>query len=154
MKPNNNIKPRYEALIYDGQTTTSRTLTREQVMAIDRQSVDYFLSSAFGIWAFRTTDGEWIEHCGGDWPRFGEVCIRVVQAIQLNPGEFLTPVEVADLTGRPKLRDNNALSARLMAIRRAHKESYEKPHFFLTRKAGGFAIAWNHQCSWMWVERI
>jgi len=154
MNLNRNPKPRYEVLAYDGQTITSKTVTHEQVTVINHQSADYFLSPVFGIWAFRTKDDEWIEHRGADWPGLGDVCIRIVQAVQLNPGEFLTPTEIAELTGRPTLRENNALSARLMAIRRAHKESYEKPHFFLSRKAGGFAIAWNPQCAWMWIERI
>jgi hypothetical protein len=154
MNTNKNPKPRYEVLACDGQAITSKTVTHEQVMAISHQSADYFLSSVFGIWAFRTAEDEWIEHHGGDWPGFGDVCIRIVQALQLNPGEFLDPVLVAELTGRPKLRENNTLSARLMAIRKAHKESYKKPHLFLSRKAGGFAISWNPKCSWMWIERI
>lgn len=154
MHPTKNASARYDVLAYDGQTINSNTVTHEQVMAINHQSADYFLSSVFGIWAFRTAEDEWIEHRGGDWPEFGEVCIRVVQAIQLNPGEFLTPVEIAELTGRSKLRENNNLSARLMAIRKAHRECHKKPHFFLSRKAGGFGVSWNPERTWMWVERI
>ena len=154
MNTNKNIKPRYEVLAYDGQTITSKTMTHEQVMAINPQSADHFLSSVFGIWAFRTAEDEWVEHHGGDWPGFGDVCIRIVQAIQLNPGEFIDPVLVAELTGRSTLRENNVLSARLMAIRRAHRESHKKPHFFLSRKAGGFGVSWNPQKTWMWIERI
>ena len=149
-----NEEPRYEVTTCYDRTVDMETLSRDQVMAINRQSVDYFLSADFGIWAFRTAEDEWVEHRGGDWPGFGDVCIRIVQGLQLNPAEFLSPAIIAELTGRPTLRDNNALSARLMAIRRAHKESYRKPHFFLSRKAEGFAISWAPENSWMWIERI
>jgi len=148
------IKPRYEVLGYDGHTITEKTMTREQVLEINHQSVDYFFSSDFGIWGFRTEQGEWVEHNAGNWPGIGDVCIRIIQATQLNPAEFLRPQDIAELTGYFTLRDNNTLSARLMKIREAHKESYKKPHFFLSRKAGGYAIAWNPQCTWMWIERI
>jgi len=145
---------RYEVLIYDGQTITSKTMTREQVMAVNHQSVDYFFSTAFGIWGFRTHEDEWIEHSAADWPGLGDTCIRISQTIQLNPGEFLTPQEIADLTGCFTLRSRNALSARFMKIREVHKESFKKPHFFLSRRARGYAVAWKPEYSWMWIERI
>jgi hypothetical protein len=147
-------KPRYEVMIYDGQTITTKTMTREQVMELNPQAVDYFLSMAFGILGFRTNEDEWIQFNNADWSGLGDVCIKIIQAILLNPGEFLKPQEIADLTDCFTLRNPNALSARLMAIRKVHKESYRKPRFFLSRKTGGFAIAFNPQCSWMWIERI
>jgi hypothetical protein len=150
----NKKKSSYEVLVYDGQTANMSTLTREQAMAIDPQSSDYFRSSAFGIIGFRTAEGEWIEYRDGSCPGLGDVCLRIIQALQLCAGEFLTPAEIAELTGRDSLRENNVLSARLMAIRKGHKESNAKPHFFLSRRAGGFAVAWNPQYSWTWIERI
>lgn len=149
-----NPTTRYEVTTYDGQQITDQTMTRQQVMEINHQSVDYFLSTDFGIWGFRTDEDEWVEHTAGNWPGIGDRCIRIIQALQLNPGEFLTPREIAELTGRFTLRDSNALSARLLKIREAHKESYRKQHFFLSRKAGGYGIAWNPKCTWMWIERI
>ena len=149
-----NLKSRYEVTTYDAQEISTKPMTREQAMAIKPQSFDYFLSSAFGIWGFRTAEDEWIEHRGGNWPGLGDVCIRIIQDIQFNSPDFLTPPEVADHTGRFKLRNGYALSARLMTIREIHKESFKKPHFFLSRRAGGFAIAWNPEKTWCWVERI
>jgi len=154
MNTNKKTKTRYEVTIYDGQTVTTKTMTREQVMAINPQSVDYFFSTAFGIWGFRTDENEWIEHSAADWPGLGDVCIKIIQAIQFNPGDFLTPQEIADLTSCFTLRNNNALSARYMAIREAHKEGFRKPHFFLSRRASGYGISWNPECTWMWIERI
>ena len=154
MNTNKSMKPRYEVTNYDAQTITTKNMTREQVMAINPQSVDYFLSITFGIWGFRTDQGEWIEHTAGDWPGLGDVCIRIIQAIQLNPREFLKPSQIADLTGCFTLRENNVLSARLLAIRRIHKETAEKSHFFKSRRPGGYAIAWNPEKTWLWIERI
>ena len=154
MNPNNKIKPRYEVTTYDGQTITTKTMTQEQVTGIKPQAVDHFLSSVFGIWGLRTADDKWVEHRGADWRGLGDSCIRIIQALQLNPGQFLAPAMIAELTGRSSFRDNSVLSARLMAIRKAHQESNKKPHFFLSRRAGGFGISWNPQLSWMSIERI
>jgi hypothetical protein len=115
MKPSKNTRQRYEVTIYDGKDIAMKTMTREQVMAINPQSADYFLSIAFGVLAFRTAGDEWIQFDNSDWPGLGDVCIRIIQALQLNPGEFLTPDEIAELTGCHTLRNNNALSARLKA---------------------------------------
>jgi hypothetical protein len=150
----NKIQPCYEVTTYDGQTIIPRTMTRAQALAINPQSYDYFLSLALAIWAFRTAAGEWVEHRGGLWPGLGETGIKIIQAIQINPAEFLSPTDVAELTGCFKLRNGYALSARLMALREIHKESFQKPHFFLSRRAGGFAVCWAPQRTWCTVERI
>jgi len=154
MNQNKATKQRYEVTIYDGQDVTTRPMTREQVMEINPQSFGYFFSTVFGIWAFRTANDEWIEHEAADWPGIGDTCIRIIQAVQFNPGEFLTPTEIAELTGYATLRNKNALSARLKAIREAHKESYKAPNFFSSRRDGGFAIAWNAEKTWAWIERV
>lgn len=151
---NRNTNPRYEILFYNGQTTDMSTVSREEAMSINPQSVDHFQSPAFGIFAYRTAEGEWFEYRKGNCPGLGDVCLRIIQALQLNPGEFLKPSEIAELTGRSSLRENNVLSARLMKIREAHQESHKKPHFFLSRRARGFSLAWAPQRSWMSVQRI
>ena len=149
------IKPRYEMTSYDGQEVVTRTLSNEQMAQIDPQSFDYYLSLNRGIWAFRDIDGKWIEHNNAIWPGLGYVSIRLIQAMQLNVMEgFQRPDEIAELTGCTTLRNGNALSARLKAIRDSHQESYEQAHFFLSRRAGGFAIAWNPQYTWLSLERI
>ena len=148
------VQPRYEVTFYDGQAIATRTMTREQVLAINPQSVDHCLSPDLGIWAFKTAEGEWIEHRGGIWPGLGDTGIKVISATQLNPGEFLTPADIAELTGYATLRKGYALSARLMALREAHRESGRNPHFFQSRRAGGYAIGWNPECRWMRIDRM
>lgn len=154
MNTNKNIRLRYEVTIYDGQEILTRTMTRQQVMEINPQSFDYFLSTAFGIWGFRTDTGEWVEHRDAVWQGIGDTCIKITQAIQLNPGEFLTPAEIVELTGLSTLRSSNTLSARLKAIRQAHQESYGAQNFFLSRRAGGYGISWSQVKTWCWVERM
>ncbi len=52
------------------------------------QSVDYFLSTDFGIWGFRTDEDEWVEHNAGNLPGIGDTCIRIIQAIRDTLGEL------------------------------------------------------------------
>ena len=146
------ITSRYEVTTcFEGNITTT-TMTRDEVMAINPQSVDHYMSFAFGIWGYRTADGVWIES-QNPWPGFGETCIKIVMAAQFSL-EYLTPNDVVEMTGIPSLRNGNNLSARWLAVRQAHKETFESAHFFLSRRTGGHAIAWNPKYSWMWVERI
>ena len=146
------ITPKYEVTTYLGGNITTKTMTREELMAINPKSVDHFMSFAFGIWGYRTVDGKWVEN-KIRWPGFGETCIKIVMAVQFSL-EYLTTSDVAEMTGIPGLRNGNNLSARWLAIRRAHKETFDEPHFFLSRRTGGHSIAWNPKYSWMWIERI
>jgi len=145
---------RYEVTIYDTQEATTRTMTRKQIMELNPQMVDYFLSVTLGIWAFRTADDRWVVHRDGIWPGLGNTGLKIVQATQLNVPEFVTPKEIAAITGYSTLRENNALSARWKAIRAAHEESFTRPNFWLSRRAGGFGLAWNPLKTFCWVERI
>ena len=149
-----NSKPRYEVTIYDGQDISTRMVTRAQLAEMQDQHYDYFFSKTLGKWAHTTAQDERIQHEHAAWPGIGDTCIRIIQAIQLNPGEFLTPAEIAELTGCDTLRSGNALSARLKAIREAHRETFRNPHFFLSRRDGGFGIAWNPTRTWMWLEKV
>jgi len=151
---NKNVEASYELTVYNGHTINVNTVTREQALAIEPQSVDHFLSPALGLLGFRTADGQWVEHRAALWPGLGDVGISIIQAIQFNPGEFLSPKLVADITGCYSLHNPKALSARLLALRKVHGESFRQPHFFLSRKAGGFAIAWNPTHTWTLIERI
>jgi hypothetical protein len=148
-----NQNARYEFTHYDGSDTSIRYLTRPQVLELNPQIVDHFLSLVLGVWAFRTADGRWVEHRGGQWPGLGSTGLRVLQAAQISL-ELLTPAEMAEITGCPLLRDNNTLSARWKALREAHEESAQRPNFFLSRRAGGFALGWNPQRSWAWLEKV
>ncbi len=153
MHPKKPLEAQYQVTRYDTREMNTWQVTRTEAKNIDPKSVDHFMAPDFGIWGFRTAQGHWIAH-RTKWPMLGTVSFDIIIATQLNYGDFLPPADVVYLTGYQTLRNGNALSARWLTIRKAHNESYAEPHFFLTRRAGGFAIGWNPQRSWCWVERI
>jgi hypothetical protein len=147
------IKPRYELWHYDGVTQSVETISRADVLAIDRKSVDHFLSVDFGAWAFWTADGCWIEHQLSQ-RSLGTKLLKILEVVRCEPGEYFSPKDVAELTQIYKLGEPNNLSARWRAMRLAHEESFEKPHFFLSKRTGGMGIAWNPDRSFMQIARI
>lgn len=147
------IIPRYEMTYYDSQGMETKYLSGAEIKDIDPQGFDFFMSQSQAIWGYRNIEGQWIEH-HIHWPGLGNSCIKIMHAAQLNPWVFLPPREIADLTGINSLAENNNLSARWLAIRKAHGESFLRPHFWLSRRAGGMAVAWNPNCTWLWLERI
>ena len=154
MNKNNLNNSRYQVTIGKGKSVTTETMTYEQVMQLNPQDVDHFMSFAFGVYAYRNIKGKWIEIKGGNWPGMGDTTLSVVQALQLNPGQFLSPEFIAEVAGCPSLKRKNVLSALLLTIRKIHGECYRYPNFFLSCRTGGFKIAWNSQKSFIWIERI
>ena len=142
-----------EHWVFDGHTIETATITRADAEKIDPQSVDYYLCSPLGLWGYRTADGKWVQHTR-QWPGLGDLCLTIVKAVQLNPDLFLSPAEIAYLAGYRSLATPNNLSARLLAIRRAHQETSDKPNFFLSKRTDGFGVAWNGKKTWMWLEKL
>ena len=154
MNAKNSNEPKFEIRRYDGKEVSVQTVTREEARAINPQSADHYFDLVHDVLAFRTATGEWVEH---DWKLIGDVCLDILRALQLNAGEYLTPSDLAQLTGHGSLHNsnkNNNVSARLSALRRAHGENHKSPHFFRTRRGGGMAVAWAGERTWMWLERI
>ena len=58
---------RFELKHWDGKAFTSKLLTFEEILTVDRHATDYFLSSCLRILAFRTASGDPVEH-HGRWP--------------------------------------------------------------------------------------
>jgi hypothetical protein len=146
---------RYQATVYNGNCINTTIMTRKQAMEINYQTYDHVTSLDLGIVGFRTSDGQWHEFRNGDWPGIGDTSLRVIQAMQLNVNDLLTPKDIAEITGIESLRDSNVLSARLKAIRESHFESFKGGvNLFLSRKAGGYAIGWSPRKTWLWLERI
>ena len=147
------VKSRYDLWHYDGKNQSSETINRDDVLAINRQSVDHFLSLDFGIWSFRTADGRWIEYDLSQ-RSLGTTLLKLLDVVRCEPGEYSSPNEVAELTQIETLRNPNNLSARWRAMRLAHEESFNKPHFFLSKRTGGMGISWNPDRSFMQITRI
>ena len=147
------IVPRYEFTCYDGQKIDTQSLSESEAKEVNHQSYDFFMSQSQAIWGYRDENGQWIEH-HIEWPGLGNTCIKIIQAVQLNAPSFMAPAEIAYLTGIGKLAENNNLSARYLTLRKAHGESFSRPRFWLSRRAGGMAVAWNAKHTWAWLERI
>ena len=147
------IKPRYEILGYDGKELSVETGTHEDILAIDRQSVDHFLSLDFGIWGFRTADGQWIEYDMSQ-KNFGTTLLKILDVVCCNPGGFFSPADVAALTQIYNLGNPNNLSSRWRSLRLLHKETFRKPHFFLSKRSGGMGVAWNAKRSFIQISRV
>ena len=151
---NERVPIRYETTTYvRGSEIEVRSVTESERAALDIQDYDHMIDFVAGTYGFKAEESEWTER-PLDGSGLGKVCIRIIQAIQLYRGVFLTPGNVADLVNNNSLRENNNLSARLTPIRAAHFESGDKQRFFLSKRGNGFALKWPSEFSWIWVERI
>ena len=153
MKPETAQETIYQVTRYDGKKITVIAMNREQLEEIDSQSVDHYLSLAFGGWGYRNSKGQWVTNdldcCG-----LGNTGLAILMAAQNAPGEYLTPEEIHLQTGLFSLRTPNNLSARWMSLRKAHSETFSRPHFFLSRRTGGMGICWRRKRTWMRIERL
>lgn len=131
--------------------TGTKSITAKEREQIDTKKPDLFISSPDGMLAFRRESGEWVEH-HGKWPGMGRVMLAVLQALMLNSGDFLTPADIASITGVSSLRENNNLSARVAALRRFFKDKDQR--FIETRDSGSYAIRLPQCRTFLWVERV
>ncbi|MCK4601582.1 MAG: helix-turn-helix domain-containing protein [Phycisphaerae bacterium] len=151
MKGKARTQQSYEVNQYDGHEVETTTMTATEVKGLNPKGFDHYISLCLGIFGFRTKSGKWIEY-RKKWPGIGKVGLAILQALQLNPGEFLTPAEIAELTDYESLRRHDVLAARVCAIRNAHKHKDER--FIETRRGGGYALRWCQERTWLWVDRI
>lgn len=142
---------RYEGMRYDGREVIALSMTPDEVLAIVPQKFDHYISAPDRNYGFRSPSGKWIEY-HKKWPRMGPVSLAILRALQLNPGEFLSPEYIAEITGYDSLREHDVLAARLYAIRQAHDNS--RDWFIETTTADGYAARWRKERTWIWVDRI
>lgn len=149
-KINNSL---FEKVHYDGKTLSVKTITKDEVDSLDKESVDHFLAVDLGIWAFRNRYGQWIERNLSEHP-IGNTCLEILEAVQCEPGVYFSPKAIAELTNIHSLATPNNLSARWRALRLRHNEIYAFPNFFLSKRAGGMGIAWNPRKTFTQIFRI
>ncbi|MFC1765001.1 hypothetical protein ACFL6U_23390 [Planctomycetota bacterium] len=147
------IKPRYDFWSYDGKRQAVYTGDQDDVLAIDRQSYDHFLSVDFGLFSFRTADNRWIEYDLSQ-RSLGKTLVKILDVVRCEPGAYFGPQDVFKLTKIFSLQNPNNLSARWRALRLAHEESFKRPHFFLSKRTGGLGVAWNPERSFLQITRI
>ena len=142
---------KYEVTVNDGNEVTVKTVNTAEKEALDPQTFDMYMSPADGVLGFRDTNGKWVEY-RNRWPGLGPRCIAIIQALQLNCGDFLSPKTIAELTGADSLRDNCALASRVHAIRKALRDPGAR--FIETRTSNGYALRWPRERTFLWVELI
>ena len=149
MNNNTTSARRYQTTAYDGNELTVKTLSSADKLALDPQAYDLYYSLPDGILAFRDSAGNWVEY-RGHWPKFGLKCISILQALLLNPGDFLSPAAIGELTGHDSLCENTVLAARVHAMRKSLRDPGAR--FIETRTSNGYAIRWPRERSFLWVE--
>lgn len=145
-------EPRYELTTYDGNEMVTKAITHADLGSIKPTAVDHFHSRLLGVLAFRTASGDWVEH-HGRWPLIGRTALAIMEAMQLNPGIYLDPRTIAQITGFESLYNSATLATRILKLREAHKEKGQ-PRFFKTVRVGGYRGCWAKERTWMWLELI
>ena len=140
---------KYDVTQYDGREVTVTRMTAAEVRGLKPQTFDHFISTRDAIMAFRTASGKWIEW-RNEWPGVGPVGLAILRSLQMNPGDFLTPEDIAELTGVNSLKRNEVLAARVCRLREAHADKSQR--FIETRTASGYAIRWPRERTWLWVD--
>ena len=142
---------RFEVSMYDRSDSSIQSMDRAQVMAMELKSYDCCRAKGLGVGGFRDPDS-------GDWVSFGEGASKgvigpkagkILEAIQLNPGVYLDPKTLFDLTGEESLLDGANLASRIHLLRKAFGETKETEHFILTSDGG---VAWPQELTWVFVE--
>ena len=147
------IKSRYDLWGYDGKNQFTKTISRDDVLSINKQSFDHCLLVDFGYWGFRTADGRWIEYDLSQ-KSLGNTLLQILDVVRCDPGYYFSPEDMEELTKIHSLGTPNNLSARWRALRLAHKETFSAPHFFLSKRTGGMGVAWNSEKSFIQITKI
>jgi len=150
MQTSTNNARKYDVTQYDGREVTVTRMTAAEVQKIKPQAFDHFISTRDAILAFRTASGKWVER-RNEWPGVGPVGLAILRSLQMNHGDFLTPEDMAALSSFRSLERNEVLAARVCALRNAHGDKSQR--FIETRTAGGYAIRWPGERTWLWVDR-
>lgn len=143
----------FQVTNYDGPGTEpeTRTMTRAEVVALDLESYSSCRAKCLGKHGFLCPpSGRWVNY-GDNGKGIGEVCEKILEALQWNPGVYHDPKALYELTGEENLLDGVNVAARVCALRKAHHETKASEHFILTSEGG---VAWNIALKWISVERV
>jgi hypothetical protein len=153
MKPESHF--RYQETSYvPGRGYEERVIDAAELRQLDLESFDFAYVLVQGYYAYRGESGE-RQKKPLDGAGLGESTFSILRALQLNPGEFLTPRDIAELVGNHELYEEpNLLAAAIRRIRAALGESGERQRFVITRRNGGYALMWPENLSWIWIERV
>lgn len=155
MKLNGTTRPRYQVTIgAPGCANEAKTVNATELREIDLTTFDFAYVPVHGYYTYRDAAGD-LKKRPLDGAGLGDSTFPILQALQLNAGEFLTPLEIAELVGNRCLyEDSNLLAAAIRRIRAALGETGKTQRFVRTRRNGGYALMWPEKnLSWIWIER-
>ena len=144
-------KKTYDKTCYDGHEVTVERISAEELRGIRLKDFDFFMTKVDAVLAFLTESDEWVEYVK-TWPRLGPVTLSVLNALQLNPGEFLTPGQIGRIAGYASLGTVETLVARVHAMRKTLMDS--NGWFVETKTSGGYGVRWVGGRTWIWIERV
>jgi len=142
---------RYEITTCRMAVVSCETVETSDIESVQVDEFDMAIVPCLGLFGIRHSNGRW-EDRRREWRGIGPVGLAIIRAVQLNAGEFLTPPDLAEITGFFSLRGNEVLATSIYRLRRALDSKPE--HFVETRRAGGYAIRWPPSRSWIWIDRI
>lgn len=132
---------------------TLEIMTRAEVLGIDPEQFDLAYIPPLAYFGFRTADGQW-RPARKPWRGSGPLRPRLLQALMLNPGIYLSAEDIAKETGMRSFTQKGVLPRHVHRLRKMLLESGDSPHFILTSECDQFGVAWNPELSWIWVIRI
>ena len=148
IRPSPGAEPLYLVTTFRGGESTQATLTRQEVLALDPEDVDFHHDQVFGRVSIRLPDGSFRKH-RGEIPGLGpDVGLPVLDNVVWAMGEFLT---TRDFNG---LLDDEAVRAtQVYRLRKAFGDSCATQWYFSV-KCRPWRCAWNIERSFRVIERL
>ncbi len=140
---------RYEDESWDGHTRSLRQFLPDDPNLPRPEDHKFFFSLSLGEMGYVDSEGKWVL-CKGKYPRYiGRICVKILQALMLCPGRYLSADQIAAKTNHAALRDPGALAARIHKIRKALGHNFVE-----TSRIDSYRIRWPMGQAWLWREVI
>lgn len=148
-KVNNQV--RFEVIRYETKDITTKSLSRTETEAIGLKSFDCCFAKCLDTEGYKDRKGQWHDFKDQNKGIGPDVGLKILQAIQLNPGIGLDKKTLAAITGLAHLTRDGILAARIHALRKAFGESKKSEHFIQTSDNGSLTLMWPKELTWIWV---
>jgi hypothetical protein len=154
MKNPTNNQVRFEVTEYDGQTIETKYMSRQELASLGLHSRDCCLANCIGVEGYKDREGRWHDFDDQQKGIGHDVCRKILENIQFNPGIALDKDMLVSLTGHPQLTRKGILPPRIHALRKAFGESKESQYFIHTSKKSPLKVMWPKERTWIWVVPV
>lgn len=142
---------KYDVIIGDGRNVECKILTEKELAALPWRYFKLIVCMVSARMVVTSSSGKRIEYLGR-WPRMGRVTLELLQCLLLESCTYVTPAELAQMTGNHNLQRNECVAARIMALRKALHDANET--YIQTRKTPGhYAIRWTGK-PFIWIAAV